>query len=167
MGERALAFLNRYAEIWLALIVLVVALALAKHEPPMLISLREAVFDTYQRWQPRPYAPSPVCIIDIDDESLTRIGQWPWPRTQVAELVVKLRDLGVAVIAFDILFVTTRHGVYGKELQCQLGVTYKTAWRMGHQIRDLMGNTDGFAMLQGHIELDEAYVGGRRPGKPY
>ena len=63
------------------------------------------------------------------------------------------------------LFVTTRHGVSGKELQRTLGVTYKTAWRMGQQIRDLMGNVDGFSMLQGHVELDEAYVGGRRSGK--
>lgn len=63
------------------------------------------------------------------------------------------------------LFVTTRHGVSGKELQRQLGVTYKTAWRMGQQIRTLMSKADGFQMLQGHVELDEAYVGGRRPGK--
>jgi transposase len=63
------------------------------------------------------------------------------------------------------LFVTTRHGVSGKELQRSLGVTYKTAWRMGQQIRDLMGAVDGFQMLQGHVELDEAYVGGHRPGK--
>ena len=63
------------------------------------------------------------------------------------------------------LFCTTRHGVSGKELQRQLGVTYKTAWRMGTKIRELMTATDGFAMLQGHIEADEAYVGGRRPGK--
>ncbi len=63
------------------------------------------------------------------------------------------------------LFVTTRHGVSGKELQRSLGVTYKTAWRMGQQIRDLMGQVDGFQMLQGHVELDEAYVGGHRPGK--
>lgn len=62
------------------------------------------------------------------------------------------------------LFVTTRHGVSGKELQRQIGVTYKTAWRMGHQIRDLMNKADGFAMLRGHVELDEAYVGGRRSG---
>tara|TARA_R110000787_G_scaffold117002_9_gene227490 strand:+ start:1426 stop:2310 length:885 start_codon:yes stop_codon:yes gene_type:complete len=62
------------------------------------------------------------------------------------------------------LFVVTRHGVSGKELQRQLGVTYKTAWRMGQQIRDLMGRADGFAMLQGHVELDEAYVGGVRHG---
>ena len=63
------------------------------------------------------------------------------------------------------LFVTTRHGVSGKELQRTLGVTYKTAWRMGQQIRDLMGAVDGFEMLKGHVELDEAYVGGHRPGK--
>lgn len=63
------------------------------------------------------------------------------------------------------LFVTTRHGVSGKELERQLGVTYKTAWRMGQQIRKLMSKADEFSMLQGHIELDEAYVGGRRKGK--
>jgi transposase-like protein len=63
------------------------------------------------------------------------------------------------------LFVTTRHGVSGKELQRTLGVTYKTAWRMGQQIRKLMAKADGFEMLAGHVELDEAYVGGRRPGK--
>lgn len=63
------------------------------------------------------------------------------------------------------LFVVTRHGVSGKELQRQLGVTYKTAWRMGQQIRRLMANANGFEMLQGHVEVDEAYVGGRRQGK--
>lgn len=62
------------------------------------------------------------------------------------------------------LFVVTRHGVSGKELQRALGVTYKTAWRMGQQIRILMGKTEGFALLQGHVEADEAYVGGRRKG---
>jgi len=63
------------------------------------------------------------------------------------------------------LFCTTRHGVSGKELQRQLGVTYKTAYRIGQQIRDLMSKAQGFeALLAGHIELDEAYVGGRRSG---
>lgn len=62
------------------------------------------------------------------------------------------------------LFVVTRHGVSGKELERALGVTYKTAWRMGHQIRTLMANADGFAVLQGHVELDEAYVGDVRHG---
>ena len=63
------------------------------------------------------------------------------------------------------LFIATRHGVSGKELQRTLGVTYKTAWRIGHQIRDLMTKADGVEMLKGHVELDEAYVGGKRAGK--
>ncbi len=62
------------------------------------------------------------------------------------------------------LFVVTRHGVSGKELERALGVTYKTAYRMGMQIRKLMAKADGFDMLQGHVEIDEAYVGGRRSG---
>ena len=62
------------------------------------------------------------------------------------------------------LFIATRHGVSGKELQRQLGVTYKTAWRMGQQIRDLMDKADGFTALRGHVEIDETFVGGRQPG---
>ncbi|QLC25955.1 IS1595 family transposase [Parasphingopyxis algicola] len=62
------------------------------------------------------------------------------------------------------LFCTTRHGVSGKELQRQLGVTYKTAWRMGQQIRQLTEQADVAALLSGHVELDEAYVGGKRSG---
>lgn len=62
------------------------------------------------------------------------------------------------------LFIATRHGVSGKELQRQLGVTYKTAWRMGQQIRDLMAKADGFTALRGHVEIDETFVGGVKPG---
>jgi transposase len=59
------------------------------------------------------------------------------------------------------LFCTTRHGVSGKELERTLGVTYKTAWRIGQQIRKLMANADSFEMLKGHVEMDEAFIGGR------
>src|SRR5271155_293398 len=62
------------------------------------------------------------------------------------------------------LFVATRHGVSGKELERALGVTYKTAWRMGQQIRVLMAKADGFTEMQGHVEVDEAYIGGYTPG---
>src|SRR5437764_12262763 len=62
------------------------------------------------------------------------------------------------------LFVTTRHGVSGKELQRQLGVTYKTAYRIGIQIRKLMQQADVVGLLGGHVEMNEAYVGGRRSG---
>jgi len=63
------------------------------------------------------------------------------------------------------LFTTSRHGVPAKELQRQLGVSYPTAFRMGHQIRKHMAETDGDPMLGGHVEVDETYVGGKRPGK--
>ena len=62
------------------------------------------------------------------------------------------------------LFTTSRHGVPAKELQRQLGVTYKTAWRMGHQIRKFMGAVDGDPPLDGHVEADETYIGGRHSG---
>lgn len=62
------------------------------------------------------------------------------------------------------LFVTTRHGVSAKELQRILGVTYKTAHRMGHKIRELMDDAEAVRVLQGHVEADEAYIGGYRRG---
>ena len=62
------------------------------------------------------------------------------------------------------LFTTSRHGVPAKELQRQLGVTYKTAWRMAHKIRKYMGTVDGDPPLGGHVEADETYIGGRRSG---
>ena len=61
------------------------------------------------------------------------------------------------------LFTTTRHGVAAKELQRQLGVSYPTAFRMAHKIREYMGAVDGDPPLTGHVEIDETYVGGRRP----
>jgi len=63
------------------------------------------------------------------------------------------------------LFTTTRSGVSAKELQRQLGVTYKAAWRMGHEIRKHMGFVDGDTPLSGEVEIDETYVGGHRAGK--
>ncbi len=66
------------------------------------------------------------------------------------------------------LFTTTRHGVSAKELQRQLGVTYKTAWRMVGLIRQHMADVDGDDVLGGegtHVEIDETLIGGTRRGK--
>jgi transposase len=63
------------------------------------------------------------------------------------------------------LFTTSRHGVPAKELQRQLGVTYKCAWRMGHEIRKHMADVDGNPPLSGDVEVDETYIGGRRKGR--
>jgi adenylate cyclase len=62
------------------------------------------LFDSYQRAAPRPYEPAPVRVVDIDEESLRRLGQWPWPRTDIARLTERLSQAGAAVIAYDIVF---------------------------------------------------------------
>lgn len=66
--------------------------------------VRNMVFDQYLRWAPRPWTPDlPVRVLDIDDASLARLGQWPWPRQRLAEITDALGRNGAAVVAFDIL----------------------------------------------------------------
>ena len=85
--------------------VLAAMLALRAWDPLPLQQLRWLAFDQYQRLAPRDYDPdAPVKIVDIDDESLARIGQWPWPRTHLAKLLERLTQAGAAAIAFDMLF---------------------------------------------------------------
>ncbi|MBY0613505.1 MAG: adenylate/guanylate cyclase domain-containing protein [Beijerinckiaceae bacterium] len=68
-------------------------------------ALRNLVFDTYQRLSPRERgAENPVAIIDIDDESLQKIGQWPWPRSTLAKLSDRLAQGGAVAAGYDILF---------------------------------------------------------------
>lgn len=60
------------------------------------------------------------------------------------------------------LMTSTRHGVAAKEIQRQTGVTYKTAWRMCHELRKLMAQADYQGPLSGHVEIDETRVGGHQ-----
>lgn len=90
---------------WLVPIISVTAgVVLYLLDPLPLQVLRNAVFDQYQRWEAHPYQEAPVRIIDIDDESLARLGQWPWPRIRIAGLVDRLQSAGAAAIAFDVIF---------------------------------------------------------------
>ena len=85
--------------------VLLASLALRIVDPAPIAQLRLIVFDNFQRLSPRPYDPAvPVRIIDIDETSLSRIGQWPWPRDRIAELTETLTRMGAAAIAFDMIF---------------------------------------------------------------
>ena len=96
--------MDKWLQPVLASLVLAIALALRWADPPVLSDLRALVFDQYQRVQPREYKDAPVKIVDIDNESLMRFGQWPWPRSLIAEMLAKLREQGAAVIAMDIVF---------------------------------------------------------------
>ncbi|MEM7192671.1 MAG: adenylate/guanylate cyclase domain-containing protein, partial [Pseudomonadota bacterium] len=81
------------------------SLALRVWDPSPVARLRALVFDAYQRLSPLAFDPAlPVRIVDIDETSLKKIGQWPWPRTILSDLVVKLREAGAATIGFDMVF---------------------------------------------------------------
>lgn len=73
-------------------------------QPSVLAEAGNLVFDAYQRLAPRPYQATPVKVVDIDDETLKLLGQWPWPRTDIARLVETLHRAGAAAIAFDMVF---------------------------------------------------------------
>jgi adenylate cyclase len=79
------------------------ALLLRFIEPPLVTQLRLAVFDQYQVIKPREQTALPVRLLDIDEESLRRLGQWPWPRDQLARLVDLATKAGAAALVLDIL----------------------------------------------------------------
>ena len=73
-------------------------------DPKPLQELRTRTFDFFQVLRPRPQEIRPVVIVDIDEASLKSIGQWPWPRTTVADLITQITQLGAVAIGFDIIF---------------------------------------------------------------
>jgi len=94
----------RRVSILLSGLVVAVGLWAELTEPWFVSDIHNAVFDAYQRSMPRTYRPAAVKIVDIDEASLARLGQWPWPRTKVAQLVSDLRELGASAIASDFIF---------------------------------------------------------------
>ena len=89
----------------LPIVLLLAAIGLRVNEPRWFLQLQLTVFDSFNRLKPRSYqGESGVRIVDIDDETLERHGQWPWPRTRVAELIFRLNEMGAATTVFDIVF---------------------------------------------------------------
>jgi adenylate cyclase len=94
-----------YVGLAAALVPMLLCGLLSLWEPFGVRALRDLEFDAFQRWRPRVYNPeAPVRVVAIDDESLRRLGQWPWPRAQVAELIEKLTAAGAAAVVIDVLF---------------------------------------------------------------
>ncbi|MBT7408291.1 MAG: adenylate/guanylate cyclase domain-containing protein [Methylococcales bacterium] len=89
---------------WWSLITLMVVLVLSIAFPSSMIKLKHISFDSFQKIQPRVYQSSNVRIIDIDDASLAKIGQWPWSRNQLTLMLEKLITMGASVIVFDMVF---------------------------------------------------------------
>ena len=128
----------------LPLLFLFLSTGLHVIEPTFVEQLRHRVFDEYQRLKPREYSNDiPVRILDIDDESLSRIGQWPWPRHIVAAVHQKLVSYGAGVVNYNILFA---------EPDRMSGVEYLKSMPMPNEYREQLAqvllDTDGvFALI--------------------
>jgi adenylate cyclase len=88
----------------LALLLIFLFVLLRFWDPLPVQILRLKTFDFYQIAKPRTVTAHPVIIIDIDEASLEAYGQFPWPRTRMAQIVEKAHALGAAVVSFDVLF---------------------------------------------------------------
>src|SRR5262249_46833320 len=88
------------------LVLLVGFAALRVWDPHPVQEMRVRTWDYFQLFEPRVKTMRPVTIVDIDEKSLAdpRLGQWPWPRTRIADIVINLTKLGAVVIAFDAVF---------------------------------------------------------------
>lgn len=89
---------------WLALVALVGLAVLRIYDPSPVQILRLKSFDAYQVLKPREATDNLVTVVDLDEDSLAEIGQWPWSRSVVAEMVEKLTAAGAVAIGFDIVF---------------------------------------------------------------
>jgi adenylate cyclase len=88
----------------LGLVSVILALVAYFNVPYALKDVGNLLFDEYQRQKPREYVSAPVKVIDIDQESLEVLGQWPWPRTDFADMTMKLGRIGAAAVVYDVVF---------------------------------------------------------------
>ena len=96
---------RRFAGLAAALAAASLFLILRIADPPLVSELRAAGFDSLQRLWPRSgSSDQAVTIVDIDEASLRKLGQWPWRRDVLAKLVTNLSKQDAAAIAFDVLF---------------------------------------------------------------
>ncbi|TNE59788.1 MAG: adenylate/guanylate cyclase domain-containing protein [Sphingomonadales bacterium] len=89
----------------LGLATLAVMLVLQISDPAPFERLRMQIFDTYQSLTPREdLGEDKVVLVDIDEESISSLGQWPWPRADLARMTDRLAQAGAKAVVFDIVF---------------------------------------------------------------
>jgi len=86
------------------LVPTIVAALLSLYRPPFLRNWEYGAYDIILRATPTRTPGGRIVIVDIDDRSLTAIGQWPWRRDVIGQLISRLRDLGASTVALDIMF---------------------------------------------------------------
>jgi adenylate cyclase len=77
---------------------------LSLYRPAILLSVEYGVYDRLMRSIPERPPSDRIVIIDVDERSLATVGQWPWRRDVLAQLIARLRDFGAAAVALDIVF---------------------------------------------------------------
>lgn len=86
------------------LVLLALLIPIRIWDPHPLEELRLRSFDLYQNLKPRTSASNPVVIVDIDESSVNTLGQWPWPRTVLADLLTRIFEMQAVVVGFDVVF---------------------------------------------------------------
>lgn len=99
-------FINKWTHLTFLIVFLGLATLYSFSETGARQKVQNIIFDQYNRLKPREKT-NQVIIVDLDEDSLRELGQWPWPRNVVAKLVSNLTDLGAKVIAFDMVFAET------------------------------------------------------------
>ena len=98
---------------------------LGTRPPLFLATLEGRIYDLFMRTAPRQPSGAGTAIVEIDEESLARYGQWPWPRHRIAALLEGVRDQGVAAIGVDAIFPEpdrTSPALFARELERDFGV---------------------------------------------
>jgi adenylate cyclase len=86
------------------LVPTIVVAVLSIYRPPFLANLDSSAYDTLLRAAQVHPPDSRVVIVDVDERSLSAIGQWPWRRDVIGALIARLRDFGASTVALDIIF---------------------------------------------------------------
>lgn len=98
-------FARKFGYARLICLALLIGFALVRvADPAPVEEIRVRTFDTFQHFDPRKKTARPVTIVDIDEKSLAKFGQWPWPRTNIADMIINLTKFGAVAIAFDMVF---------------------------------------------------------------
>jgi adenylate cyclase len=142
-------------------LVLIGALVLRIQDPLFLSEVRLRTFDIFQRLKPRTYVETPVRVVDIDNTTLQRFGQWPWPRSQLASLIDKLGAAGARAVALDIVFAEPdRTGPKAAATGWGLAATDPLAQAINARVKDpdqvLASTIKAVPTVLGFILLNEA-----------
>jgi len=103
-GAQFFEYLKGKLEYIVALVTLLAFLLLSVGDTG--IKFEYSMYDTMLKLKPAPEERSDILLIDIDDRAIEEIGAWPWTRDILADLLIRMRELGGKAVVFDIEYLT-------------------------------------------------------------